>query len=316
MEFIDKNAIDQALGFEALVDALQQAFASDIDTPLRNHYDIPNPESSRETTLLMMPSWQAGSDIGIKLVTVTPESYKFELPSIQGMYVLFDAVKGCVKATMDAPALTAKRTAAASALASRFMSRSDSKRMLMVGTGTLSSQLIQAHASVRPIEEVLVWGRNSEKAQAVVESMQLDGIQITATTDLEAAVRSVDIISVATMSQEPLIKGAWLQAGQHLDLVGSYRPDMREADDDCVRRARIVVDNYQGACKESGDIASPLADGIIERDDIVADLFELCREQKSFTRAPQDISLFKSVGHALEDLAAAQLVVKSHQQNN
>ncbi|WP_299770309.1 ornithine cyclodeaminase family protein [uncultured Pseudoteredinibacter sp.] len=311
MDFIDQQTIDRALPFAGLVDALQQAFASDIETPLRNHYDIPNPQSSRETTLLMMPSWQAGSDIGIKLVTVTPESYKYDLPSIQGTYVLFDAVRGCVKATMDAPALTAKRTAAASALASRFMSRPDSRKLLMVGTGTLSSQLIRAHASVRPIEEVIIWGRSPDKAQAIAELESLAEFNISVTEDLAEAVAEVDIISVATMSKEPLIMGDWLKAGQHLDLVGAYRPDMREADDECIRRSRIVVDNYAGACKETGDIATPIADGILKKEDLCADLFELCRKEKHFLRSADDITLFKSVGHALEDLAAAQLVVKS-----
>ncbi|MBB6520406.1 ornithine cyclodeaminase family protein [Pseudoteredinibacter isoporae] len=311
MDFIDQQTIDRALPFEELVDALQQGFASDIETPLRNHYDIPNPHSSRETTLLMMPSWQAGSDIGIKLVTVTPESHKFDLPSIQGTYVLFDAVRGCVKATMDAPALTAKRTAAASALASRFMSRPNSRKLLMVGTGTLSSQLIRAHASVRPIEEVVIWGRNPDKAQAIAELESLSAFKVQVAKDLGEAVKDVDIISVATMSTEPLIMGDWLQEGQHLDLVGAYRPDMREADDECIRRSRIVVDNYTGACKETGDIATPLANGVLQKDDICADLFQLCREERTFLRNDKDISLFKSVGHALEDLAAAQLVVKS-----
>ncbi len=259
----------------------------------------------------MMPSWQAGSDIGIKLVTVTPESYKFDLPSIQGTYVLFDAVRGCVKATMDAPALTAKRTAAASALASRFMSRPNSRKLLMVGTGTLSSQLIRAHASVRPIEEVIIWGRNPEKAQAIAELDSLSGFNIRVADDLSQAINEVDIVSVATMSKEPLIMGDWLQEGQHLDLVGAYRPDMREADDECIRRCRIVVDNYTGACKETGDIATPLANGVLQKDEICADLFQLCREERTFERKDKDITLFKSVGHALEDLAAAQLVVKS-----
>lgn len=308
MQFITSDQINQSLKFGPLVDALKVAFGGDIETPLRNHYSIPNPASSLETTLLMMPSWQAGSDIGIKLITVTPESHKFDLPSIQGMYVLFDAIKGCVKATMDAPALTAKRTAAASALASSFMSRPDSSRLLMVGTGTLSSQLIQAHASLRPIRQVEVWGRNPEKAQAVVDQLNIEGIEISVADSLEEAVTKADIISVATMSQEPLIQGKWLQPGQHLDLVGSFRPDMREADDDCIRRCRIVIDNYAGACKETGDIATPLADGILQRNEICADLFQLCRHEKNFQRQDDDITLFKSVGHALEDLAAAQLV--------
>ncbi|MAG76712.1 MAG: ornithine cyclodeaminase [Colwelliaceae bacterium] len=309
--FISAEQINQLLSPIALVDKLQLAFASDIATPLRQHFDIPNPYAERETTLLMMPSWQAGEDIGVKLVTVVPDSYRYDLPSIQGVYVLIDAVKGSVKSIMDAPALTAKRTAAASALASRFMSREDARVLTMVGTGTLAPELIKAHCAVRPIKQVNIWGRKTEKAEQLKNSLSsVLGVELNVIEDLSHAVKVADIISCATLSQTPLIKGAWLQAGQHLDLVGAYRPDMREADDDCILKSRIVVDNYQGACKETGDIKMPLDAGILQREKIVADLFELCRKERVFTRNRQDITLFKSVGHALEDLAAAQLVLE------
>ncbi len=310
--FVSAEQINQLLSPIALVDKLQLAFASDITTPLRQHFDIPNPYAERETTLLMMPSWHAGEDIGVKLVTVVPDSYRYDLPSIQGVYVLIDAVKGSVKSIMDAPALTAKRTAAASALASRFMSREDASVLTMVGTGTLAPELIKAHCAVRPIKQVNIWGRKTEKAEQLKNSLSnvLD-VELNVIEDLSHAVKVADIISCATLSQTPLIKGAWLQAGQHLDLVGAYRPDMREADDDCILKSHIVVDNYQGAFKETGDIKMPLDAGILQREKIVADLFELCRKERVFTRNRQDISLFKSVGHALEDLAAAQLVLES-----
>ncbi|NMP33469.1 ornithine cyclodeaminase family protein [Thalassotalea sp. M1531] len=306
--FISAEQINQRLTPRALVDKLAKAFASDITTPMRQHFDIDNPYSERETTLLVMPSWQQGKDIGIKLVTVVPDSYKYDLPSIQGVYVLLDAVKGNVKAILDAPTLTAKRTAAASALASQFMSRADSKVLTMVGTGTLAPELIKAHAVTRPITTVNIWGRNLSKAQALADALTHLALKINVVESLEVAVSEADIISCATMSQTPLIKGHWLKQGQHLDMVGAYRPDMREADDECIRRSRIVVDNYQGACKETGDIRIPLDKGILTKDGIVADLFELCKKQKEFVRRSGDITFFKSVGHALEDLAAAQLV--------
>lgn len=309
--FISAEQVHAQLPALDLVNQLKQAFASDIETPMRQHFDIANPDSERETTLLMMPSWQSGKDIGIKLVTVVPDSYKYDLPSIKGVYVLINAVTGQVKATIDAPALTAKRTAAASALASSFLSRADSRSLLIIGTGTLSSELIAAHCAVRPIERVLVWGRNSEKAAAVVNKVKHLPVEVSAVEDLDSAIASVDIISCATMSIEPLITGKLLKAGQHLDMVGAYRPDMREADDDCLLRSRIVVDNYQGALKETGDLAIPLKNGVISRENIEADLFELCKKQKQFVRDEQDITFFKSVGHALEDLAAAQLLVSN-----
>ncbi|TDF34489.1 ornithine cyclodeaminase family protein [Alteromonadaceae bacterium M269] len=308
MNFIPAEVINQRLKPLELVDKLEHAFASDITTPMRQHFDIPNPFSSRENTLLVMPSWQQGSDIGIKLVTVTPDSHKYDLPSVQGVYVLFDAVKGNVKAMMDAASMTAKRTAAASALASRYLSRENSYTLLMVGTGTLSPELIKAHCAVRPIEQVFIWGRDSAKAAQVKDKINELNITISVVEHLADAVPQADIVSCATLSREPLVLGKWLQSGQHLDFVGAYRPDMREADDECVRRSRIVVDNHQSACKETGDIKTPLETGVLSIDDIEADLFELCRREKQFERQPSDITFFKSVGHALEDLAAAQLL--------
>ena len=308
MNMISSEQVHQLLQPAEVVEKLKAAFASNITTPMRQHFDIPNPFAARETTLLVMPSWQEGSDIGIKLVTVTPESYRYDLPSIQGVYVLIDAVKGNVKAMIEAPALTAKRTAAASALASQFLSRQDSGSLLMVGTGTLSPELIKAHCAVRPIKQVSIWGRSKEKALKVKAQLSELEADINVVTDLTKGMADADIISCATLSREPLIFGELLQPGQHLDLVGAYRPDMREADDECIRRSRVVVDNYQGACKETGDIKIPLESGVLVKQDIEADLFELCQRQKHFSRQHEDITLFKSVGHALEDLAAAQLL--------
>lgn len=310
MKHITADEIKQCLKPIDLVAKLKESFAGDINTPMRQHFDIPNPHSERETTLLVMPSWQVGHDIGIKLVTVVPDSFKYNLPSIQGVYVLFDAVKGNVQATFDAPALTAKRTAAASALASSFLSRTDSKKLTMIGTGTLSAELIEAHCAVRNIDSITIWGRNLEKAAEVKNKLAHLSISINIIDDIETAVKQADIISCATLSQTPLIQGKWLSKGQHLDMVGAYRPDMREADDACIKRSRIIVDNYAGACKETGDIKIPLDTGVISRSELEADLFELCRGDKTFTRKSSDITFFKSVGHALEDLAAAQLIMK------
>lgn len=308
MKFIDAEQVSRAVTPIQLVNAIEAGFAGQTQAPLRQHFDIYNPFSSRETTLLMMPAWQEGKQIGVKLVTVAPDNAQYQLPSIQGVYLLFDAVKGQVQAMLDAPALTAKRTAAASALGSRFLSREESSHLLMIGTGILAPELIKAHACVRPINRVSVWGRDQAKAEAVRHQLVDSGLSVQVVTDLEKAVKEADIVSCATLSQEPLLNGHWLKPGQHIDLVGAYRPDMREADDECIRRSRIVVDNYTGACKETGDIAIPLAEGVLRRDDIEADLFELCRGQVTLTRQAEDITLFKSVGHALEDLASAQLI--------
>ena len=308
MQQIDATQVSQYLNVAALIDALQTGFGSDIQVPQRQHFDIPNPLASRETTLLLMPAWNMNGDIGVKLVTVAPENHRLRLPSIQGTYVLMDATNGAIKALIDAPSLTAKRTAAASALASRILSRVDSHSLLMVGTGTLAPHLIEAHAAVRPIKNVYIWGRSKEKAEAVRRQVEHLDVQCIATADIAAHASEVDIISVATLSKEPLISGEWLQAGQHLDLVGAYRPDMREADDQCLLRSRIFVDNRATASKETGDLLIPLREGTICQQDIESDLFTLCKPSCSFTRDNNDITLFKSVGHALEDLVAAQLL--------
>ena len=310
---INAENVNKALSFPQLVNALQSDFAAQVIVPPRLHFDMENPKASRETTLLMMPAWQAGDVAGIKLVTVAPENSLKGLPSIQGTYLLLDVDTGSMKAMMDAPSLTAKRTAAASALASRFLSREDSEVLLVIGTGTLAPQLIASHCSVRPIKKVFVWGRSLSKAENVCQQVSRLSVDVTPIDSIETGMAEADIVSCATLSQEPLIFGKWLREGQHLDMVGAYRPDMREMDDECLLRGRVFVDNFEGALRETGDIAIPLQQGVIERKDIEADLFGLCRQEVKVVRNETDITVFKSVGHALEDLSAAKLVYQFNQ---
>lgn len=310
MKTISDATVTLALPYPKLINALQRAFTENIVVPPRLHFDIENPSASRETTLLMMPAWQAGDVAGIKLVTVAPDNHLHQLPSIQGTYLLFDVKTGILKVSMDAPSLTAKRTAAASALASRFLSRENSETLLVVGTGTLSSQLIEAHASVRPIKTVYVWGRSLAKANLVCEKVKHLGINCKAIENLKEHVSKADIISCATLSTEPLIYGEWLQKGQHLDMVGAYRPDMREMDDQCLLRSLVFVDNMESALRETGDLAIPLKEKVIKPEHIKADLFAMCGRSYVFARKEEDITIFKSVGHALEDLTAAKIVAE------
>ncbi len=263
-----------------------------------------------EATLLLMPAWQAGRHIGIKLVTVFPDNAARDLPAVMGAYLLLDGKTGSPLAMIDGPMLTAKRTAAASALAAGYLARTDCERLLMVGTGTLAPQLILAHAAVRPICNVLIWGRDPDKAARLAKHLDRTDFRVEATDDLEAAARGAHVISCATLSPEPLVRGAWLQPGQHLDLVGGFRPDMRETDDTAIRRARVFVETRAGACTEAGDIVQPLESGVLAAEDIAADLFALTRGERAGRRFYDQITLFKSVGTALEDLAAAQLTVE------
>ena len=310
MHFIAQKALEDFLDYPELIAALKTAFCSAYTVPLRQHYDYKNPQEQIDSTLLLMPAWKNGAFLGVKLVTVSPNNYRHNLPSIQGVYTLFDAHKGNPLLQLDAPTLTNIRTAAASALASQFLSRTNSTSLLMVGTGALAPYLIRAHASVRPIKEVYIWGRNHEKAKMLAANLHDLEMQIAPVEELNAILPLVDIISCATLSKSPLIHGKHLVAGQHLDLVGSFKPNMREADDDAIQDAALFVDTLEGAPKESGDIFLPIQKGVISLQDIKGDLFALCRGDIKGRTDSNEITLFKSVGHALEDLAAAELVYK------
>lgn len=302
---ISKEDIDDIHDYNELVDALKKGFLSKIETPMRHHHDYENPSQGKNSTLLLMPSWQVSESLGVKIITVSPENAKNNMPAIQGVYLLFDAKTGTPKAMMDGKSLTVKRTSCASALASRYLSREDSKVLLMLGTGALSPELIKAHCSQRPIEKVFVWGRNFEKAQKLADSLNIKSVSILAIENYQEYISQACIISVATLSSVPLIFGKNLHKGQHIDLVGAYKPDMREADDETILKSRVFVDTYQGGLKESGDIAIPLENKIISKDDVLADLFSLCSNEHKGRNNAEEITLFKSVGHALEDLVAA-----------
>jgi len=303
---INNLFIENNTKYHDLIKALKIGFSlNDILVPKRHHHDFPNPTMNADSTLLLMPAWNPSKESGVKIVTVSPENGKFDLASINGTYIYLDAEKGTIKAILDAKNLTAKRTAAASALASSYLSRSDSSSLLMIGTGVLSINLIKAHASVRPIKKVFVWGRNFEKAQEIALKLKEEDFTIQAIKTMEEKISEVDIISSATLSKTPLIFGKHLKEGQHIDLVGAYKTDMREADDETISKASVYLDTYQGGLKESGDIVIPLKNGSLKDGDIKADLFELCSGNKNGRTADKEITVFKSVGHALEDLIAA-----------
>ncbi|HUH85962.1 MAG TPA: ornithine cyclodeaminase family protein [Stellaceae bacterium] len=308
MRVLGYSEVVAALDFPSLVEALRQMFRIGAETPLRHHHTIPVP-GAVDATLLLMPAWQAGRHIGVKLVTVFPDNVRHQEPSVKGAYLLLDGKTGEPLALMDGPGLTARRTAAASALAASYLARPDCERLLMVGTGMLAAHLIEAHAAIRPIVNVLVWGRNAEKAAKLAHRLDRRTLRVAATTDLANAVRGAHIVSCATLSETPLIQGQWLPLGVHLDLVGGFRPGMREADDDCIRRARVFVDTRAGALAEAGDIVQPVKAGLLREDDIAGDLFDLARGARGGRRYHDQITLFKSVGTAIEDLAGAKLAL-------
>jgi ornithine cyclodeaminase len=322
VKILSAAEVDAALDDLALIDRLDGLFRAGCEMPVRHHHKIAEPvgPGSAGAMLLLMPAWTRGpkSHLGIKVVTVFPDNGRRSLPSIYGQYLLLDGMTGQTVAILDGTMLTKRRTACASGLASRYLSRPDARRLVMIGTGALAPQLIRVHAKVRPIEEVAIWGRRPDQAARLARELSASlplalarPIAVRAVADRRLAVGEADIISCATLSSTPLVDGAGLRPGQHVDLVGAYTPKMRESDDEAVRRARVYVDTRAGAFKEGGDIVQPLASGTIAETDVIADLYELARAQRAGL-TPGDatsITLFKSVGAALEDLAAAELAV-------
>lgn len=299
--------IHRLLDFPSLIGALRDMFRDGVEAPPRHHHAIgPSAPDERPGTLLLMPAWREGDALGVKIVTVFPDNARRALPSVHGTYLLLDAATGMPRAVLDGTALTLRRTAAASALAASYLAREDSSVHLMVGTGALAPYLVAAHRAVRPIRETRIWGRDPRKAEALAARLAGTGTAARAMPDLAEAAATSDIITCATLSQEPLVHGAWLKPGAHLDLVGGYRPDMRETDDDAIRRARIFVDT-EAARHEAGDIVQPLQSGLLAQDGVAGDLFGLARGTCHGRHGADEITLFKSVGTALEDLAAAKL---------
>jgi len=316
MRIISSDELASILTFPALVDALRDGFRQSIVTPLRHHHTMATPGETKNF-LLLMPAWtdrgdgdpDGGSYTGVKLVTVYPDKPAHDRPTVQGQYLLIDATTGVFLAAIDGTVLTLWRTAAASALAASYLAREDAKELVMVGAGAMVPYLVRAHMAVRPtLSRVTIWNRNMDKAEKVAERLRKEGVDARADSDLEASVAKADLVSCATVSTEPIVRGAWLKAGAHVDLMGAFTPGHRETDDDVMVRGRVYVDTMAGALKEAGDIVQAIASGALKEEAIVTDLFGLCRGEVPGRQTDDEITVFKSVGTALEDLAAAQYV--------
>lgn len=311
---LDAKAVATALPYDQLIETLRKAFSTGIDVPQRTHYEVDVPDGT-PGTLLLMPAWQPGSGLGVKIATVFPDNAQLGKPVVFSSYLLMSAETGIPVAMLDGTELTLRRTAAASALASSFLSREDANSLLMVGTGNLAPHLIAAHATVRSIREVRIWGRRMDAARQLAETLADAEFSVTVAEDLESAAREADIISCATLATEPLIVGEWLSAGQHIDLVGAFRPNMCEVDEAAIVRADVYVDTRAGAISEAGEIVQAMRSGALSKADIKGELAELAEGSVSGRGNDDVITLFKSVGSALEDLAAAELVMRNFQQN-
>lgn len=310
LPYIPADAVHELLPYADLVDALA---AGHLLPPADVRRTVYSPEGADEV-YLGLPAWQPGHAIGVKLVTVFPGNPAAGKPSVQAVYVLFDGTDGSPLATMDGTALTYRKTACDSALGSRFLSRADSRTLLMVGAGGLGPHLVAAHRAVRPsLTEVLVWNRTRGRAEALVAELAAAGVAASVVDDLDGAVARADIVCTATMTRDPLVKGERLRPGTHLDLVGAYLPDHREIDDDCVRRAAIHVDSRLAAVEESGDLVIPLSAGVITEHDIRGDLFDLCQGRAPGRTSADEITLFENGGGGHLDLMTGQLVWERYQ---
>ncbi len=312
MLVLDAAATASALDYAALIAGLREIFAAGVTAPLRHGHLLPR-TGEPDATLLMMPAWMGdGSHGGVKIVNVVPGNAKRSLPAVTASYLLFDETTGAHVALFDGAALTGRRTAAASALAASYLARADARTLLLVGAGHIGSEMPAAYRAALPINKVLVWNPTPARAERLVERLKRSEIDAEVRSDLQAAVGETDIISCATLSTTPLIRGEWLKPGQHLDLVGSFTPDMREADDHAVSRGRVFIDG-PAAAVESGDIKGPMASGALR--EIAGTLYDLCSGRVEGRRSADDITVFKSVGLAVEDLAAARVALSARRQD-
>lgn len=254
-------------------------------------------------TLLSRAAWIAGMGAAVKSVTVTAANAGRGWPTVHGALVLFEDEGGRVEAVIDSGLVTKWKTAGDSILGARLLARGDARRLLILGAGAVAESLVGAYRSAFPGIEVTVWNRTAARAEAVAERL---GLQVA--RDLETAVKEADIVAAATMASAPVLRGEWLRPGQHLDLVGAFRADMREADDGCLRRARIFVDCRETTLDHIGELKDPLARGVIRRADVLGDLRDLVAGRTG-RRSADEITLFKNGGGAHLDLMTARVIL-------
>uniref|UniRef100_A0A5B7BMM1 Uncharacterized protein n=1 Tax=Davidia involucrata TaxID=16924 RepID=A0A5B7BMM1_DAVIN len=314
--FIDTATLRSVLSHKALIRHFQASLPSaspTIQSPIRQTH-----QTAPFSSLLLMPSWSLSPSlpyIGVKLVTYYPQNSSLNLPGVHASYVLFNSLTGQTLASMDGTELTLYRTSCVSGLASQYLSRPESEVLVMIGAGSLAPHLIKAHLTARPnVRRVIIWNRTVEKARILAEKMcgedEFKGVRFESSERLEEVVGIGDIVSCATNSETPLVRGAKLKAGTHLDLVGSFKHSMRECDDEAIMKGRVFVDN-EAALVEAGELVGAFERGVISPDEIVGNLVELIKGEKVGRRDSSEITVFKSVGSAIVDILSAQLLYET-----
>lgn len=308
MKVIDAADVHRVLSFGPLIEELRNVFASPAGTPRRMLY--PLAEGSRDAFALL-PAW-TDAVIGVKAFTYLPGNAAVGREILHSKILLFDRGTGEPTSLVDGTSVTYWRTAAVAGLAADYLARPDARRLLVCGTGNLAPYMALAHATVRPIEEVVIWGRSREKAERTIERIlsARPELRCHVAEDLAAEVAAADVVSCVTASPEPIVFGAWLRPGTHLDLFGNHERDGRECDTEAVVRSRVYVDSRDNVLNEAGELLIPISEGRFEPESIVGELADLCAGRVGGRESAEEITLFKSVGTALADLAAADLVAR------
>ncbi|MBO0126057.1 ornithine cyclodeaminase family protein [Agrobacterium sp. OT33] len=313
MLMINSQETAGLLPFDGLIKALASAFAEGCEMPVRHHHTIDVPDEAA-ATLLLMPAWHGSQRssryLGIKIVTVFPGNANRNLPGLTSTYMLYDAQTGIQLATLDGNVITGRRTVAASALAADYLARKNASRLLVLGAGRIASLIPDAYRAIRPLEQVAVWDIDRGNAERLAQTIEASGLAATVVDDLERAVAEADIVSAATLATTPLIRGAWLRPGTHVDLIGGFTPGMREADDEAISRASVFIDTEE-ALHEAGDLVQPIEAGLFSEESVRSTLAGLCRADRFARSGDDEITLYKAVGTALADLAAATMVYEA-----
>lgn len=285
-----------------MIDDLQDAYSKQFSMPPRSIFLL----DDNHDAFALLPSWNDAL-IGVKAFTYYPDNPKPEYQSLYSQILLFDRAHGEPLALVDGTSVTFWRTAGISGLAARLLSRKDSETLLLLGTGNLATYIIRAHASVRPLKKVMVWGRTPANAQKVTSQMndELEGVECSVVDNLAAACGAADIIVSATGSHEPLVMGDWVTAGTHTDFIGNHHPTKRECDTALVVRSKVYADSRVNCFKEAGEVLVPISEGAIGEDHVVGELTEMCAGTVELRTNDDEITLFKSIGMALSDLVGA-----------
>ncbi|MBP6850219.1 MAG: ornithine cyclodeaminase family protein [Rhodoferax sp.] len=307
MQFIPAPEVARLAPYGPLVDALACGLREPIESPPRSHFN-PNRDAS---AVLIMPAWKPGRLMGTKIVSIWPGNHVRGQPAVSAIYVVTSCADGTTLAVLDGTELTLRRTAAAAALASRLLARPDSRRLLVLGTGALSIPMAMAHCSVCDLSRITVWGRDPDKARAVVAALARQGIDADAATDLEQALSAADIVAAATTATTPFIDARWVRPGTHVGLIGAFTAGMAEAQTQLLARSRLFADSRAAVLEKGGEVVQALRAGVITAQDLLAELSELVAQPAPFTgrRSDADITVFKSVGFAALDLIAAEHVL-------